>query len=189
MLLLYLNIHVCDFQPFLPVLHSQGWKYDVFLCHAGEDKEDFVSLLSKELKEKHKIVSFFDKVSLLEGRVAQTDIAEAIRQSPLFVVILSHKFKGKRYPEAEVKAAFEFCKVESDPLRFDSRYKKIIPVFYKIRADDCGESSITILRELSQITGIEKETDENVTGFVTRVAERIRKHVEDQRDYGKYFIS
>ena len=189
LLLLYLNIHFCDFQPIPPMLASQGWKYDVFLCHAGEDKKDFVYPLNKELKEKHGIVSFFDAVSLREGGMAQTDIAEAIIQSPLFVVILSHEFKGKRYPEAEVKAAFEFDEVKSDSPKFNSRYKKIIPVFYKITANGCSESTVTILQKLARITGIEKKTDENVSSLVTRVAERIREHVEGQRDSGNYFIS
>ena len=160
----------------------------MFLCHAGEDKEEFVSLLNKELKKKYKIVSFFDTDSLREGRIAQTDIADAIIRSPLFVVILSHDFKGKRCPEAEVKSAFKFDEHESDPFKFDSRYKKIMPVFYKITADVCSESNNKILQNLARLTGIEKKMDENVSSFVTRVAERIQVHVKEQCDNGNYFI-
>ena len=161
----------------------------MFLCHEGEDKEDFVYSLNKELKKKYQIISYFDAVSVREERMAQTEVAEAIMQSPLFVVILSHEFKGKRYPEAEVKAAFEFDEFDSDSLKFDSRYKKIIPVFYKITDDVRSESNVTIFKNLARITGIEKKTDENVSRFVPRVAERIRGHVEGQRDHGNYFIS
>ncbi|XP_062509759.1 uncharacterized protein LOC134185892 [Corticium candelabrum] len=106
--------------------------------------------------------------------MAQTDIAEAIIRSPLFVVILSHEFKKKPYPEAEVNAAFEF----------GSRYKKIIPVFYKITADGCSGSKVAILEKLAKITGIEKKTDENVDIFVTRVASEIRERVTVQLDKG-----
>ena len=150
----------------------------MFLCHAGEDKEDFVRPLNNKLEE-YGIVSFFDTVALRVGGMAQTDIAEAIIRSPLFVVILSHEFKGKRYPEAEVDAAFEF----------GSRYKKIIPVFYKITADGCSGSTVAILDKLAKITGIEKKTDENVDIFVTLVASRIRACVTAQLDNGNYFIS
>ena len=187
--IIILKYPFCDFQPLRPMPSFQAWKYDVFLCHAGEDKEDFVYPLNKELKEKHQIVSFIDTVSLREGGMAQTDIAEAIIQSPFFVVVLSHEFKGKPYPEAEVKAAFEFDEVKSDSRKFYSRYKKIIPVFYKITVNDCSESTVTILKKLARINGIEKKTDENVSSFVTRVAERIRGHVEPQRNKGNYFIS
>ncbi|XP_062521743.1 uncharacterized protein LOC134196584 isoform X2 [Corticium candelabrum] len=172
-------------RPIPPMLASQGWKYDVFLCHAGDDKKDFVYPLYKELKEKHGIVSFFDAESLPEGGMTQKLIAEAIIQSPLFVVILSHEFKGKPYPETEVKAAFEFDEDKSDSRKFDSRYKKIIPVFYKITATACSESTVTILKKLARIAGIRKKTDENDSSLVTRVAERIREHVEGQRDNGE----
>ncbi|XP_062509706.1 2' cyclic ADP-D-ribose synthase AbTIR-like isoform X2 [Corticium candelabrum] len=161
-------------KPLSPFLASQGWKYDVFLCHAGQDKEGFARPLNNKLEE-YGIVSFLDAVALKVGREAQKEIAAAIIRSPLFVVILSHEFKGKPYPEAEVNAAFEF----------GSRYKKIIPVFYKITADDCNSSTVTILDKLAQIVGIEKKTDENDDIFVTRVASTIRECVTAQLDKGE----
>ena len=177
------------FGGFQPILASQGWKYDAFLCHAGEDKRKFVGPLNKEMRKKHQIVSFFDADSLSEGRMAQTDIAEAIIQSPLFVVILSHKFKGKRYPAAEVKAALEFNKNGPDSFEFKSRYKKVIPVFYKLTADECSGCDIEILNILAGITGIEKKQNEDVRSFVNYVAQKILKHVKAQKDKRNYCIS
>ena len=149
----------------------------------------FVGPLTEEMRKKHQIVSFFDADSLSEGRMAQTDIAEAIIRSPLFVVILSHKFKGKRYPAAEVKAALEFNEQEPDSFEFNSRYKKIIPIFYKLTPRECSDCDIKILKILAGITGIEKKHNEDVRSFVTYVAQKIGEHVKAQKDRRNCCIS
>ena len=161
----------------------------MFLCHAGEDKMKFVGPLTEEMRKKHQIVSFFDADSLSEGRMAQTDIAEAIIRSPLFVVILSHKFKAKPYPAAEVKAALEFNEQGPDSFEFNSRYKKIIPVFYKLTPRECSDCDIKILHILAGITGIEKKHNEDVRSFVTYVAQKIGEHVKAQKDRRNCCIS
>ena len=64
-----------------------------------------------------------------KGDEVQATIANAILNSPFFVVVLlSESFLNQEYPEAELKAA----------LAFPEEYKKLImPVFYKMTADKC----------------------------------------------------
>ena len=100
----------------------------------------------------------------------QQVIADAIELSPFFLVILSQHFKGKQYPEAEADAA----------LAFGKQFKRIIPVFYGMTADECCESTISVCRKLSAYTGYKheqrKKSDEqfasDIADYVKDIAQR-----------------
>ena len=150
-----------------PFLHEQGWKYDAFLCHTGKDKH-FVRCVYNEML-KRQMATFLDVESLTGGERAQVTIADAIQMSPFFVVVMSHYFKDQRYPEAEAEAA----------LAFDDANMKILPVFYGMTADECGNSKNRICNQMSSYTGIEKKTrtDEN---FAIEVAKFVERKVQEQ---------
>jgi hypothetical protein len=80
----------------------------------------------------------------MKGQPVQANIAETIINSPFFLVVLSQSFPNQKYPEAELKAA----------LAFQGEYKKpIMPVFYKISADECHHLTRRMYRQLSDSTG------------------------------------
>ena len=161
------------------ILGSRSWKYDVFLCHAGENKP-FVHLLYKELLDKYGIISFFDEESLEPGGVAQEDIANAMYQSRFFVTILSHEFKGKHFPEEEVDVALEFC----------VKNHRIIPVFYKITPDQCNANKSDCVVKLSKITGFKVEEKEKVSDekLATDFAIKIGSLVKKEENHGIFSI-
>lgn len=72
----------------------------LFICHASEDKEDFVEHLVSELQG---VNLFYDKYSLMSGDFIGATIHEAISESSGAVVIISENFIGKTYPENELK--------------------------------------------------------------------------------------
>lgn len=119
---------------------------------------------------KRDLVAFFDVDSLKIGNKVQEVICEAIKLSPFFLVVLSHEFKGKQYPEAELEVALAF-----------NESKTIVPIFYRMTADQCGECNIPLYPKLSSYTGLERGSKE-VSQFASDVADEVKVIAETQRD-------
>ena len=119
-------------------LADQGWYYDVFICHTGDDKP-FVEILYREM-QKCGLRAFFDKESLEKGDEVQATITNAIINSTFFVVVLSESFLNQDYPEAELKAALAFPEEHKRP---------IMPVFYKMTADICHRLTRKMYKKLT----------------------------------------
>jgi hypothetical protein len=126
-------------------LAEHGWQFDVLLCHTGADNP-FVGTLDGEMA-KCGLEAFFDKESLDLGDEVQATIAEAIIDSPFFLVVLNGSFIYQEYPELELKAA----------LYIPTNYKRIIPLFYKMTADECLDWKRKIYRELADCTRWERK--------------------------------
>jgi hypothetical protein len=159
--------------PDRPFLGDNGWKYDVFLLHAGQNKK-FVENLYRELCSRD-VLPFFDKYSLPIGTKAQDLIMEALQTTSRFIVpVLSHEIKGKSYPENEMKKAvdrferFKESGVQSPPVL-------IVPVFYLTTPDECHESTNQFVKDMSTFTGIVREESEkdDEDAYLHRVAEEI----------------
>ena len=149
-------------------LGDQGWEYDVFICHTGDDKP-FVEILYREM-QKCGLMAFFDKESLEKGNEVQATIANAIIKSPFFVVVLSDSFLNKEYPEAELKAA----------LAFPEEHKKaVMPVFYKMTADECHRLNRKMYRKLADSTGWVRKT-ESEEQFTESISQEIKQIAEKQ---------
>ena len=140
----------------------------MFICHTGDDKP-FVQILCCEM-QKRGLMAFFDKESLEKGNEVQATISNAIIKSPFFVVVLSESFLNQEYPEAELKAA----------LAFPEEYKKrIMPVFYKMTADECHRLTRKMYRKLADSTGWEwkRESEEQ---FAESISQEIKQVAEQQ---------
>ena len=75
--------------------------YDVFICHASEDKEPFVLPLAESLQAEHMEV-WFDEFSLKLGDSIRRSIDKGLRQSRFGVVVLSPAFFEKNWPQYEL---------------------------------------------------------------------------------------
>ena len=140
----------------------------MFICHTGDDKP-FVQILYCEM-QKRGLMAFFDKESLEKGNEVQATIANAIIKSPFFVVVLSESFLNQEYPEAELKAA----------LAFPEEYKKrIMPVFYKMTADECHRLTRKMYRKLADSTGWEWKC-ESEEQFAESISQEIKQIAEQQ---------
>jgi hypothetical protein len=80
----------------------------------------------------------------MKGQPVQANIAETIINSPFFLVVLSQSFINQKYPEAELKAAWDF---------HGESKKAIMPLFYKMSADQCHHQTRKMYRQLSDSTG------------------------------------
>jgi hypothetical protein len=101
--------------------------YDVFICHASEDKEEFVSLLANKLREMHVDV-WYDDFALNVGDSLRQSIEKGLSKSNYGIVVLSHAFFGKRWPQTELNALFS--------REMSGNTQVILPIWHKINKED-----------------------------------------------------
>lgn len=80
--------------------------YDIFICHASEDKESFVRPLAEALRAKH-VEVWFDEFSLKLGDSIRRSIDKGLRQSRFGIVVLSPAFFEKNWPQYELDGLVE----------------------------------------------------------------------------------
>lgn len=84
---------------------SEEFEWDAFVCHASEDKESFVEPLVAEL-QKYGLKIWLDKFTLHVGSSLQESIDEGLAQSRFGIVVLSHAFFARNWPQKELNALF-----------------------------------------------------------------------------------
>ena len=75
--------------------------YDVFICHASEDKDSFVRPLAEALRKSHLEV-WYDEFSLVVGDSLRESIDRGLSKSRYGVVVISPNFFKKRWPVREL---------------------------------------------------------------------------------------
>lgn len=80
---------------------NTSYKYDVFICHASEDKESFVRSLASKLHNKGLQV-WYDEFSLTIGDSLRRSIDHGLAHSRFGIVVLSHSFFAKEWPQREL---------------------------------------------------------------------------------------
>ncbi len=76
-------------------------RYDAFICHATEDKEEFVRPLAERLRAEH-VEVWYDEFSLKVGDGLRRSIDLGLSQSRFGIVVLSPAFFGKRWSNWEL---------------------------------------------------------------------------------------
>ena len=75
--------------------------WDVFICHASEDKQDFVKPLAEALIARGLKV-WYDEFDLNLGDSLRRSIDRGLRDSRFGIVVLSHPFFSKEWPQREL---------------------------------------------------------------------------------------
>ena len=84
------------------ILHNEDFEWDVFICHATEDKELFVEELAAQLKNNDVKVWYDDFVLRIGDSVGQK-IDNGLLKSHYGVVVLSPNFFKKAWPRKELE--------------------------------------------------------------------------------------
>jgi len=114
--------------------------YDVFICHATEDK-DFTDLLVQALKDAG-IRVWYDKFELNWGDDLRTSIDEGLKKSKYGIVVFSPAFlKKKKWTEHELSGLFAKEK---------NGQKVILPVLHKISIKDLESYSPSFSMRLAK---------------------------------------
>jgi hypothetical protein len=100
--------------------------YDVFICHASEDKEDFVRPLAEKLTAAG-IEVWYDEYTLKFGDSLRSGIDAGLRSSRFGLVILSPSFFKKNWPQRELDGLVA---------REMAGSKVILPIWHRVTRDE-----------------------------------------------------
>jgi hypothetical protein len=119
--------------------------YDVFLCHASEDKPTVVVPLVLAL-ERRGLSVWLDKMIMQIGDSITGKIDEGLANSRFGVVIVSPAFLGKNWPKRELDA-LAARETEANEV-------VILPVWHRITYDEVAAYSPTLASKLAARTSI-----------------------------------
>lgn len=101
--------------------------YDLFICHASEDKDGLVRSLAKALQEEN-IEVWYDEFSLKLGDSIRSSLDKGLKQCRFGVVVLSKPFFDKQWPQYELDGLAE--------REMKGRDKVILPIWHGVNHDD-----------------------------------------------------
>ena len=97
--------------------------FDVFICHASEDKDEFVRPLAECLRNNH-IEVWYDEFSLKVGDSIRRSIDIGLTKSRYGIVVLSKNFFSKEWPQWELDGLVQRQNIE--------KANVILPIWYNI---------------------------------------------------------
>lgn len=106
-------------------------KYDVFISHASEDKDEIARPLAEELTKQNFQV-WFDEMSLRIGDNLRRNIDRGLVNSRYGVVIISSNFFAKQWPQYELDGLVQ---------RQMNEEKVILPIWHKVTKDEVLQNS------------------------------------------------
>ena len=101
--------------------------YDLFICHASEDKDGLVRSLAKAL-QKENIEVWYDESSLRLGDSIRLSLDKGLKACRFGVVVLSKAFFDKQWPQYELDGLAE--------REMKGRDKVILPIWHCVNHDD-----------------------------------------------------
>lgn len=107
-------------------------QFDVFICHASEDKNDFVRPFAELLKQQH-IDVWYDEFSLNIGDSLTQKIDEGLSKSRFGIVVLSPNFFNKPWAKRELNGLTLREMIEKRNL--------ILPIWHKVTVEDVANFS------------------------------------------------
>lgn len=124
-----------QFTENVELTEGQDKEYDVFIAHASEDKKDFVEPLARLLREIGLNV-WYDDFALRYGLSLRQQIDKGILNSRRGVVVISHAFFSKQWPQAELDGMMSIEMGDGTPF--------IFPIWHDIGKDDVAKRSPTL---------------------------------------------
>lgn len=126
-------------------------KFDVFICHASEDKKSFVEPLAIRLKDRGLVV-WYDDDALKLGDRLHSAIESGLSRSRFGIVVLSPSFCRKDWPQRELEGLLA--------LERDGR-KVILPIWHEITREEVARFSLILADRvaLPSTTPLEKIVD------------------------------
>ena len=136
---------------------SERIMWDIFICHASEDKEEIARPLADALKSAGLAV-WYDTFNLKLGDSLRESIDLGLAQSRFGVVILSPNFFSKVWPQRELNGLIT---------REITAGKIILPILHKVTPKDVEQFSPMLSDKLGALTddGLDK-----VVSAILRVA-------------------
>jgi hypothetical protein len=135
-------------------------EYDVFISHAGEDKDDLVRPLAHALRERDLVV-WYDEFELRIGDSLRRKIDKGLIGSRFGVVVLSPSFFDKGWPNYELDGLVTREVSGGTPL--------ILPVWHKVTREDVIGYSPSLADKLARATA-----DMSIDALADEIAEVVK---------------
>ena len=126
--------HICVSSTARGTTAGANASWDVFICHASEDKEPFVRELAEALQAKGLRV-WYDDFILMLGDGLRRAIDRGLASSRFGVVVLSPHFFAKEWPQLEL---------DSLAGREEEGRKVILPIWHNIDVGEVRRHSPTL---------------------------------------------
>lgn len=114
-------------------------RYDVFICHASDDKEGFVRPLAEALRNLGVSV-WYDEFSLEIGDSVSREIDRGIAGARFGIVVVSRAFIGRPWPEHELRGLVN-RDVEED--------MRLLPIWHGVSKREVSEFSPSLADSLA----------------------------------------
>ncbi len=138
-------------------------EYDVFISHASEDKDDIVRQLAHALKEAELSV-WYDEFELKIGDSLRRKIDKGLANSRFGIVVLSHAFFNKGWPNYELDGLVS---------RTVTGEQILLPIWHNISKQEVIEYSPSLADKLARSTS---------THTVEEIAEEIVEVITQHKD-------
>lgn len=147
-------------------------KYDVFICHASEDKGAFVEPLAHEL-DRMGLYVWYDEFELNIGDSLRESIDEGLSESHFGVVVLSKAFFEKDWPQYELNG-LTAREIDGDTV--------ILPIWYQVDRSDIMEYSPPLADKIAIIAD-GSEIDETARELVEGIESILQDRITNQADF------
>jgi len=119
---------------------NTSMEWDIFICHASEDKGDFVEPLANALEEAD-IKVWYDRFELKLGDSLRDKIDKGLANSRYGVVVLSRSFFKKNWTRTELNALVSRENQKGE--------KVILPIWHKIGIEEVKKHSPILASKLA----------------------------------------
>jgi hypothetical protein len=133
------------------------YDWDVFICHASEDKERFVGELANRLRSVGASV-WYDDFSLRLGDRLKDKIEEGLKKSRFGIAVLSKHFFDKKWPQDELNVLVQ---------RDSFNRKVILPIWLDVTYEDVFAQSPLLAGHLAA------RADEDMDRIVEKILTEI----------------
>lgn len=118
---------------------TEALSYDAFISHASEDKADLVRPLADALVKRGRRI-WYDDFTLRIGDSLRRSIDKGLRMSRFGIVILSHSFFSKRWPQYELDGLIS---------REMTSGKVVLPIWHGVTKSDVLDYSPSLVDKLA----------------------------------------
>lgn len=137
-------------------------KWDVFISHASEDKENFVIPLANKLKELG-VKVWLDKFELKVGDSLSAGIDEGLREAKYGIIVISKQFLSKGWTDYEYRSLLS---------REVGNKKVILPIWYNIKKEEVQQYSLFLSDKIAL-----NSVDNNINEMAKKLIEVIRPDI------------
>jgi hypothetical protein len=149
-------------------VEPEAKEFDVFVCHASEDKDSVVRPLAVALRELG-LDTWYDEFELKIGDSLRRKIDKGIVSSRFGVVVLSKAFFDKGWPNYELDGLVTREVAGGQPL--------ILPVWHGVTRDDVMSYSPSLADKLARNTA-----DVSINAIAAEIVAVIQPSVDDDED-------